>query len=249
MAIKQRFGLSASIAGGSSLSKYDQTPISKKRTRPVQQGAPSTSHYRSSSSASLQSPRERYSLKSSAVSETPASSGRKGYSKSMKSSSLSSDGAAASRRIPVQTKTSASGAARRVSSRRSSVGSKPRNDPSQTRAGTPYPSKLVPVNVRNLPASGTSSVETSGQGFAPSRIHNIPQRFGGYAIRRLKEPADQKEVSVRKQQQTYVAPQRPLAPQQQTHVAPQRSSTSYKPQVQSVSQDPRWKRMRPRVGQ
>ncbi|XP_056284844.1 uncharacterized protein LOC130202968 [Pseudoliparis swirei] len=112
---KKPFAFSGSIAGGSSLSKYDKTPISEKRTRPVQQGTPSRSSYRSSSPASLQSPRG--SFKSSAVPETPASSGRKGYSTSTKSSSQSRAGAAASRRIPVRTKTSASVAARRVSSR------------------------------------------------------------------------------------------------------------------------------------
>ncbi|XP_034418109.1 uncharacterized protein LOC117750833 [Cyclopterus lumpus] len=243
---KKPFAFSGSIAGGSSLSKYHQTPVSKKRTGPGQQGSPGTSHSRSSGSASLQSPRE--SFKSSAVSETPASSGRNSYS--TESSSLSS--AAASRRIPVRTKTSASAAARRVSSRRSSVGSKPRNNPSQT---------LVPMTVRNPLSSRTSSTGTSGQGFAPSRNHNIPQRFGGFAIRRLKEPADQKEVSVRKPQQAYVAPQKPLALQHQDYVAPQkplalqhqdyvapqRSSASHKPQVLSVRPEASWKRIRSRV--
>ncbi|XP_034388545.1 zonadhesin-like [Cyclopterus lumpus] len=214
---KQPFAFSGSIAGGSSLSKYNRTPISKKRPGPGQQGSPGTSPYRSSSSASLQKPRE--SFKSSAVSETPASSGREGYS----TESSSPSGAGASRRIPVRTKTSASAAARRVSSRRSSVGYRPRPDSSQTLAVNPYTSKRVPVNVRDPPSSKTSSTGTSGQGFAPSTTHNIPQRFGGFAIRRLKEPADQKVVSVREPQQTYVAPQRPLAPPlHQVYAAPQR---------------------------
>ncbi|XP_068429176.1 uncharacterized protein [Clinocottus analis] len=202
---KLPFSLSASIAGGSSLSKYHQAPTSDKRPRPVQQGAPGTSQYRSSSSASPPSPRE--SFKSSAVSKPPASSERKEYSLSMKSSSLSRSGAAESRRIPVRTRTSASGAARRVSSSRRS---KARNDPSRTR--TPYASNLVPVKVGNLPASGPSREEASGQGSSGSRTHNIPQRFGGFAIRRLKKPADQEEASVR---QRPLAPlQRPLAPLQ-----------------------------------
>ncbi|XP_034417609.1 uncharacterized protein LOC117750480 [Cyclopterus lumpus] len=164
---KKPFAFSGSIAGGSSLSKYHQTPVSKKRTGPGQQGSPGTSHSR------------------------------------------------------------------------------------------------------------TSSTGTSGQGFAPSRNHNIPQRFGGFAIRRLKEPADQKEVSVRKPQQAYVAPQRPLVPlhqayvapqkplalqhqayvapqkplalQHQDYVAPQRSSASHKPQVLSVRPEASWKRIRSRV--
>ncbi|XP_056284822.1 serine/arginine repetitive matrix protein 1-like [Pseudoliparis swirei] len=212
---KKPFAFSGSIAGGSSLSKYDKTPISEKRTRPVQQGTPSRSSYRSSSPASLQSPRG--SFKSSAVPETPASSGRKGSSTSTKSSSQSRAGAAVSRRIPVRTKTSASVAARRVSSRRRT---KLRNKPSPTRAVNP--SQLVPVSVSNLPSSWTSSTGPSGQGFAPSRTYNIPQSFGGFAIRRLKEPADQKEVNVGKPQQVYGAQQAPAAVKP-AQVAPQRS--------------------------
>ncbi|XP_056290631.1 uncharacterized protein LOC130206607 [Pseudoliparis swirei] len=241
---KKPFAFSGSIAGGSSLSKYDKTPISEKRTRPVQQGTPSRSSYRSSSPASLQSPRG--SFKSSAVPETPASSGRKGSSTSTKSSSQSRAGAA-SRRIPVRTKTSASVAARRVSSRRRT---KLRNKPSPTRAVNP--SQLVPVSVSNLPSSWTSSTGPSGQGFAPSRTYNIPQSFGGFAIRRLKEPADQKEVSVGKPQQVYgaqqapaavkpahVAPQRPLAPPlHQVYVAPQRPLAPPLHQVYAAPQRP-----------
>ncbi|XP_034401376.1 uncharacterized protein LOC117739189 [Cyclopterus lumpus] len=239
---KRIFGLSASIAGGRSLSKYDQTPISKKRTLPVQQGTPSKSNHRSSSSESFQGPRESYSFKpyshqtaaqkALVNSETAAYTGLMGST--MKSSRPSSGGAAEPRRIPVRTKTSASAPARRVSSLRGSAVSKPsrfsslqnertRNNPSQTEAWEPYSSKVVPVNARNLPASGTSSVGTSGQGFASSTIHQIPQSFGGFAIRRLKIPVDQKEVSVVKlQQQAYVAPRRPFL--LQAYVAPRRPS-------------------------
>ncbi|XP_068432270.1 uncharacterized protein [Clinocottus analis] len=248
----KKFSLSASIAGGSSLSKYNPTPISKKRTWPVQQGAPSTSNYRSSGSESLQSPREIYSKpasgqsaarKASVNSETPAYTGLQGSSNPMKSSSPSSKGAAATRRIPVRTKTSASGAARRVSTRRPSAASKR----SQTESWKPYSSNLVPVNALNVPASRTSSVGSSGQGFAPSGTHQIPQRFGGAAIRRLRKPADKKEVSVRKSQQpsSYVAPQRQSSLQQpSSYVAPQRQSSlqqpsSYvAPQRQSSLQQP-----------
>ncbi|XP_068590397.1 uncharacterized protein [Cebidichthys violaceus] len=224
---KHIFGLS--VASGSSLSKYHQTPISKKRT---QQGTPSTGNYQSSSSGSLQSPRGGHSFKAaahqsaaqkaSAVSKTPG----RGYPKSMRSPSLSSDGAAGPQRIPARTKTSASGPAVKVSSHRGSAASKPsyfsslqnertRNKPSRT--GNPTPNKLVPVNVGSLPDSGTS-----GQRFAPTRTYKIPQLFGGYAIRRLKEPTDQKEVSVGKPKQAYVAPQQTPA-QKQTYVAPQQT--------------------------
>ncbi|XP_034401476.1 uncharacterized protein LOC117739274 [Cyclopterus lumpus] len=254
---KRIFGLSASIAGGSSLSKYDQTPISKKRTLPVQQGTPSKSNHRSSSSESFQGPRESYSFKpyshQTAAQKALVNTGLMGST--MKYSRPSSGGAAEPRRIPVRTKTSASSPARRVSSLRGSAASKPsrfsslqnertRNNPSQTEAWERYSSKVVPVNARNLPASRTSSVGTSGQGFASSTIYQIPQRFGGYAIRRLKEPAQQKEVSVGKTpQQAYVATQR-LSLQQQAFTAPQLSSASSKPKVQRVHPEAKWMMVR-----
>ncbi|XP_044026831.1 uncharacterized protein LOC122863965 [Siniperca chuatsi] len=86
---------------------------------------------------------------------------------------------------------------------------------------------------RNFPASGNGRAGTSAQGFAPTRTHSIPQRFGGSAIRRLKEPADQTDRRIGKPQQTYTAPS------QQT--------VSYKPQVQSVHQS-KWQRIRPNWG-
>lgn len=85
-----------------------------------------------------------------------------------------------------------------------------------------------------LPASRGGSAGTSTQRFAPTRTHRIPQRFGGFSIRRLKEPADQKEVSVRTPQQTYTAPSW--------------QSASYRPQVQSVHPESQWKRIRPHLG-
>ncbi|XP_031710187.1 uncharacterized protein LOC116387345 [Anarrhichthys ocellatus] len=121
---------------------------------------------------------------------------------------------------------------------------------------------------RNLSASGTRIVGTSGQSFAPTRIHHIPKCFGGYAIIRLTEPADQKEVSVGNPQQASVAPQRPSAEQQasvapqrpsaeqqasvapqrpsaqqQASVAPQQPPAAYKPRVQSVHPEAKWIRI------
>ncbi|KAK9526185.1 hypothetical protein VZT92_014899 [Zoarces viviparus] len=311
------FDLSTNIASGSSLSKYAQSLLRKKRTWSVQQGPPSTRNYRLSGSESIQSPRESYAIK-------PASH----QSAAQKASSLSSTGAAEPHRIPARTRTSASASATRVSSGRTSVASKPsyfparqnvitRNNPSQTETGNQYPSKPVPVNAGNaqgtykpasashmasshqsyspslplankhsapagfhsssgktltsytsteqvpssttslqtswnnrnpaqgacnLSASGTRSVGTSGQSFAPTRIHHIPQCFGGYAIIRLTEPADQKEVSVGNPKQPSVAPQRP-SDQQQPSAAPQRPAAFYKPQVQSVHPEAKWIRI------
>ncbi|XP_038581385.1 uncharacterized protein LOC119907769 [Micropterus salmoides] len=57
---------------------------------------------------------------------------------------------------------------------------------------------------RNLPAF---------QRFVPTKTLNIPQCFGGYAIRRLKKP-DQEEEGVQKPQQTYTARSwRPASPE------------------------------------
>ncbi|XP_054462360.1 microtubule-actin cross-linking factor 1, isoforms 6/7-like [Anoplopoma fimbria] len=255
---KQPFRLSTPIASASTASKYAQNPISKTRTWPVQQGSPRTGIDQSSSSESLQSPRETYSFKSAshqaaeqkvpAVAETPAYSGQNGYFRSMKSSSFSSTDAAAPNRIPVRTRTSASAVGRRVPLRRSSVASTPSHfQPHSGKTLSSYTStEQIPSSTSslqaswksrnptqgagNLPSSGTSRSETSGQHFAPTTTHNIPQHFGGYAIRRLKEPADQKDGSVKKPQ-AYVAPQRPSSPKQayvppqQAYVAPQRPSS------------------------
>ncbi|XP_056272722.1 uncharacterized protein LOC130195292 [Pseudoliparis swirei] len=207
---------SASIASGGSLSKYAQRPTSKARTWPVQQGTRSTSTQRSSGSESLLGPRGSYSFTPS--SRQTADAGLTGYSTSTKSSR---PGAVGPRRIPVRTKTSASAAARRVSSRRGSAASTPsrfsslqnkstRNNPGQTGARKPYSSGVGPAS------------RTSGQGVAPSTTHWIPRRFGGYAIRRLRGPADQREVNVGKppQHRAYVAPRRPSSLQKPAYVAP-----------------------------
>lgn len=323
---KPYLGLSTDIASGSSVSKYsknknDLNDIGK-RTWPVQQGTQRTSQYLSSNSASVQSPfRERGSFTSashqSTVAKTPAYYGPRGFSPSMKSSSLFSAGVPAPQRNSGLTQTSASAPAR-VSSRSNAEVSKPshfspaqikrtRNYPSQTEAGKPYRSKLFPVNggsaqggyrptssmassyvsytqslpapskqnapvsfeprslkvptgfnykpsyasaeqkpsssvqtfrngrnpaqgAHNLPASGSSRAGTSPQQFAPTRTYDIPQQFGGFAIRRLKEPADQNEVNVQK-------PQDPST-------TPLRQTASYKPQGQSVSPESKWKRVR-----
>ncbi|XP_056274321.1 uncharacterized protein LOC130196316 [Pseudoliparis swirei] len=226
---------SASIASGGSLSKYAQRPTSKARTWPVQQGTRSTSTQRSSGSEALLGPRGSYSFTPS--SRQTADAGLTGYSTSTKSSRSSSPGAAEPRRIPVRTKTSASAAARRVSSRHGSAASTPsrfsslqnkstRNNPGQTGARKPFSSRVGP-------ASGTS-----GQGVAPSTTHQIPQRFGGYAIRRLRGPADQKEVNDGKPplHRAYVVSRRPSSLQKPAYVTLRHQSLLQKqPYPTSVS--------------
>ncbi|XP_071060853.1 uncharacterized protein [Pseudochaenichthys georgianus] len=66
--------------------------------------------------------------------------------------------------------------------------------------------------------SKSSREGTSGKKLAPTKTHIIPDRFGGYAIRRLKAPGQEK-VSVRKPQQAYQTPIK-------AYVAPQRQATN-----------------------
>ncbi|TMS18125.1 hypothetical protein E3U43_010451 [Larimichthys crocea] len=86
----------------------------------------------------------------------------------------------------------------------------------------------------NLLSSGSSQAGAPAKKFAPTRTHNIPQRFGGFSIRRLKEPADEKQVSIRKPQQTYTAPSQQslnVRKPQQTYTAPSQPSLNVrKPQ-------------------
>ncbi|XP_034082342.1 muscle M-line assembly protein unc-89-like isoform X2 [Gymnodraco acuticeps] len=66
--------------------------------------------------------------------------------------------------------------------------------------------------------SKSSREGTSGKKFAPTKTHIIPDQLGGYAIRRLKAPGQEK-VSVRKPQQAYQTPIK-------AYVAPQRQATN-----------------------
>ncbi|KAM8766738.1 uncharacterized protein AB9X84_005866 [Acanthopagrus schlegelii] len=296
---KNSFGLSTAIASGSSVSKYkkpnDSANVSKKRTWPVQQGTAHVGKYVSSSSAAVQSPR---SLSSAA----PASYWPRSYVP-VKSSSRVSVGAPALQMQTSATARARRVSSHRGSkASKPSRFSPPQNErsvnnPSQTEAGNRYKSKLfqptggnaqgsqsLPASQKQnvqprsytstkLSASESSGTGASGQRFAPTRTYDIPDRFGGFAIRRLKEPADQK-VSVREPQQSYptswqsaslkqqrqahpappqqqqahpAPPQQqqahPAPPQQQAHPDPPQQA--YKPQVQSVHHESKWKRVRP----
>ncbi|KAL7381822.1 hypothetical protein ABVT39_011863 [Epinephelus coioides] len=95
----------------------------------------------------------------------------------------------------------------------------------------------------NPPASRSSRAGTSGQRFAPSKVHNIPERYGGSPIRRLRDPDNQRAGSVRKPQQTYVSSLQQVA--RQSYVAPQQQPAPEKPW------ENKWQRirMRPLLGQ
>ncbi|XP_033951040.1 uncharacterized protein [Pseudochaenichthys georgianus] len=66
--------------------------------------------------------------------------------------------------------------------------------------------------------SKSSRERTSGKKLAPTKTHIIPDKYGGYAIRRLKAPGQEK-VSVRKPQQAYQTPIK-------VYVTPQRKATN-----------------------
>nr|XP_033950753.1 DNA-directed RNA polymerase II subunit RPB1-like isoform X5 [Pseudochaenichthys georgianus] len=138
-----------------------------------------------------------------------------------KSSSLFGAGAPEPNQIPARTKTSSSVRAKLVSKTdKPSRPSAPKN-PSQTEVVNPY--KLFSGNAGNArgsykATSMASSSSTSGKKLAPTKTHIIPDKFGGYAIRRLKAPGQEK-VSVRKPQQAYQTPIK-------TYVTPQRQATN-----------------------
>ncbi|XP_056255729.1 secreted protein C-like [Seriola aureovittata] len=97
---------------------------------------------------------------------------------------------------------------------------------------------------RNLAASGSSRAGTSPQLFAPTRTHDIPHRYGGFAIRRLKDPVDEKEAGVQRPQ-----PYKPQAAPYKPQAAPYKpQAVPYKPQAPSVHQASKWKRIRPGQG-
>ncbi|XP_030597571.1 uncharacterized protein LOC115788606 [Archocentrus centrarchus] len=235
------FGLSSAVASGNSVNQLSQNQNSLTDAR----------KYISSSSTSLQTPRESYSHQLASQ-----------WSGAQKPASAA-----------VQMQTSASAPARRVSkhkSRPSSVSfdrAITRNVPIQTAAGKPYQNQWLPVNVgntqgsympsstsnmkvsynpsytsleqrptsrnplqaswgfsniaqgaRNLPVYGSDTVGNSTWRFAPSRTYEIPERFGGYAIRRLSEL---KEEVVQKPQ-TATSP-----PKQMAYLNPSNSEQLY----------------------
>ncbi|KAL6100389.1 uncharacterized protein ACO6RY_07547 [Pungitius sinensis] len=141
---------------------------------------------------------------------------------------MKSSGDAASNKVPDRTRTSASVAATRVSSRRKDAASRFPPPSFQSGRNGNHLSQLT----HNPPASGPGAGGAPGQGFAPTDIHIIPEYYGGFAIRRLKAPADQKGESGEKitpfdPRPPYVPPQKPshtkppyVPPQEPSHRAP-----------------------------
>ncbi|XP_035849307.1 uncharacterized protein LOC116035939 isoform X1 [Sander lucioperca] len=182
----------------------------------------------------------------------------------IKSSSLFGTDVQTPHRSPIRTKTSASAHGKRVS---------PRHGSKTSKRFSSSPNKITGLNSENeasIPNQGNrfsvsnmvssndlskrgaqaaflprSIKTTESQHYAPTITYNIPYQYGGFAIRRLKEPdlTPQSYVAAPQVQRYvaaalgYVAPQRPAAPQvqsyvaaPQSYVAPQRPAA---PQVQS----------------
>ncbi|KAF1381309.1 hypothetical protein PFLUV_G00152530 [Perca fluviatilis] len=252
---KRPFGFHfASVASGSTASRHNQPPRSKK---PIQQGSPSRE-----SDAELASQRST-AQKAAAT----------------RSSRLFGTDVHTRPRSLFRTKTSASGLGKRVSPHRGSKTSKPfssvpnnkitrlnfQNEAAIPNQGDRFSvSNVVASNEMSKPGAPAAFLPhgvkaPASQHYAPTRIHNIPYQFGGFAIRRLKERdlTPQSYVAA-PQAQSYVAPQRPAAPQ--AYLAPQRTAAlqSYlDPQQQSASSQPwvpsgphvsRWIRVQPPLG-
>nr|XP_040044607.1 uncharacterized protein LOC120826411 [Gasterosteus aculeatus aculeatus] len=144
--------------------------------------------------------------------------------------SLFDPSAAEPNTVPARTQTSASGAGRRASPRRGPAASRPSYFSALQDEWTRKAPGRASVNARVLPASGSGGAGNSGRVSHLTGAHDIPPQFGGFAIRHLREPADQK-VGVRRPQQVHVAPQRP--------------SSSHKPPVHRVHPAATRMRLRP----
>ncbi|XP_028256048.1 uncharacterized protein LOC114432318 [Parambassis ranga] len=229
-------GLFSDLASGSSLIKCNGVTH-------VMQGTPSSTKYLLSS---VQSPfREGFHSNQHVAPKPPTADAPAYYSQTGSSRLFSQIGPPVPDRPPAQMQTSASAPARRVSTHHASEPST-RTTYTLTDARKPHISTLfpsfIPANsnhqtprtrysaqgTHHFPASVRIAAGTSSQMFAPTQIYRIPQRFGGYDIRRLKEPAVQ-------QCQTPISP-------------PPQQGPTYLTQGPSVHQGVTWRRFKPHPG-
>lgn len=208
-------GLSASIASGSYVSKQSDRVDSNTRTWPARQLKRHAGKYPTGRSAS--SPPSQRGQKAA---QTPALNGQR--DSPVKPSTLFSEGK------PVRMQTSATVPARRVNrphGSKPSIFQETKSKPFNVNGGYKPLLSLTSSRLSNSQslASSTNSDPESwnrrngasesrhsgrpGVRVAPTTVHDIPDHFGGFAIRRLKTPRE--EGRVRKPQQTYKpAPQR-----------------------------------------
>ncbi|XP_017293477.1 uncharacterized protein LOC108248929 [Kryptolebias marmoratus] len=209
---KQSFGFSTTVAGGTIVSQRrnslkNPSDISM-RSWPTQQGTLRSSKYPSSSSRSILGPRESYSFRPvspQSAAQTPHRAAAKipsTYSQTGSSAVLFDPVAPGPRGRSVQMRTYARGPARRVSTSHRAEVSRARSFSPQTQAWKPYgnvegskPRTLLQTykTSHKLAVPRSSTVGRPAQGFAPATVYEIPENFGGFSIRRLKEPAVQKQ--------------------------------------------------------
>ncbi|XP_008419559.1 uncharacterized protein LOC103471997 [Poecilia reticulata] len=230
-------------------SGYDRKPftsgITQSRSQPVQSSGRLVKNIVGSKPKSQstlpaeQSPRvsqrEGYSFRPASYMD-PSSQGQKG------SSAILFGLVGPGPRSSIRMQTSAQGRARKVPSGRVSQGENIRSFLPHAAAGRFYPSPQYALNTRGYrPRSlltGLAAPRSGREGesalrFAPVMVYDLPEPFGGSAIRRLKRPTEQEAVRVQKQQQVYRAPQRvPL----------------YKPERTSSHSEYDWSRKMPYQG-
>ncbi|XP_037549482.1 uncharacterized protein LOC119425994 [Nematolebias whitei] len=240
-------GARQSFAGGPSVIQTQKNPSISSRSWPTQQGTQRFSKYPSSSSRSLQASRGSYSFRSvspQSAAQAPPRTAAKTSSHNSKtgSSAILFDPAAPGQRgRSVQTQTNARGPAKRVFSNRRSEGQKARRLSPQTQPWKPTlghqmgsrPKSWLPTykTSHNLAVPRSSTMGAPGQGFASAAVYEIPENFGGFAIRRLKPPSDQNQLTVQKKRfQIPTAAPQWMVP-----------STSY---VQKVHPEARWTRIK-----
>lgn len=255
-----RFGLPTAIASGSSVSGQKQAG---KRNWPVQQGTPRASKYLPSKLASHQSAAQA----ASSAAGMPTSSGRRGFSLTASNlfnadgpTKSKTSAVAPARRVsshsslfsrfhtPQSTQFHVNRGYNPSTSSRSSIHGSRGQSRQQNANFQPASEGLryTSSNANTYSAGwnsgnagqGTWNLPVSGKGrFAPTRTHNIPQLFGGSAIRRLKTP-ERAEASIKKQQQAYTAPSR-----QSESLRPRMQSESLR--VQNVHPEHKVMRFRP----
>lgn len=229
----QLYDPSTDVISGSSVSKYSMQDDrgGKKGTRPAQQRTRYTGLFQASSSDQSFPTRSKWSSVQSAA-QNPPTAAKIPPSNGQGSSSFGSG-------IPFRLGTSVSAPARRMLANRGKKARKPTTPQRPSGANRfqgsynpPSPSSMISNGRRavswngqsvaqgphGFPDSKNSSREpSSGVRYAATRTYNIPDQYGGSAIRRLAVPADPTEEGTRKLQQTSTAPprQREFARRQQ----------------------------------
>ncbi|XP_041665879.1 adhesive plaque matrix protein [Cheilinus undulatus] len=257
------FGLSTEIASGSSVSQYnkrDPTDDSKKATLPVQQSAskypsssPSLTSYQSAAQAtsyvqggyspalkpsSLSSPKVPTSQRHSVRMQTSASApARRVYIRRTSHPSKISSKKATSWTEATNPHQSHGQGSYKPASTDNMPSSQPLPSSNKQDASASFqPRSTLQSYSSRGPVQGAHNQPAPR--YAPTRTYSIPQRFGGYAIRRLGDAKEQREEGTRKLQQTYTAPSAQTGsykPQLQSIRKPQQTQTmAYQPQVQSV---------------